>query len=629
MLQIIRSTAGSWVVKILFVVLIISFAVWGIGDITRGVETGVAKVGDTNITPQELDREFKAEINRLRQVMGPDFNETKARQLGLVDRALEQLIQRTLLLKAAEDAGIRIGDQTVVDMVSKVPAFKNGLGQFDPALMRALLAQNGYTEHGFAEQVRADLAQGDIAGAITAGTNVPRTLAEQLFRYREEARRFDLVTIPNTAMPDAPAPEEAVLAQFHQDKAVRYTAPEYRDLTVGLIEAAALAKEIQVSDEQRQEYYDAHQADYVTAERRSLTQIVFPDKAAADKALAAIQGGKTLEQVAKDAKQEAVKLEDVLKADLPAELAEPVFTAEQGKVTGPVESPYGFHVALVSTIKAGGTRTLAEVKDEVTTKVRQEKSIDKLYEASTKLEDALANGTPVADAVKEFGGRTIKLEGVDNQGKDKMGVVKTDGLPTAEAILTNAFSLPEGQNGSVAEAGNDAFYVVHVDAVTPSALKPLAEVKGQVLADWQAEQKAATAKKKAEEVAEKLRAGATPKDAAAGITGALVQRSEPMRRAGGPNLSLPASLFEPMFAAKPDTVAVGASSSGQVVAKLVEIIPADPSLVQAATAINMLSSNMAEAMASDLMLQYLAGLRARYGVTINRSVIDTMYRPQE
>jgi peptidyl-prolyl cis-trans isomerase D len=38
---------------------------------------------------------------------------------------------------------------------------------------------------------------------------------------------------------------------------------------------------------------------------------------------------------------------------------------------------------------------------------------------------------------------------------------------------------------------------------------------------------------------------------------------------------------------------------------------------------------MAEAMASDLMLQYLAGLRARYGVTINRSVIDTMYRPQE
>jgi len=629
MLQIIRSTAGSWVVKILFVVLIISFAVWGIGDITRGVQNGVAKVGDTTITPQELDREFKAEINRLRQVMGPEFNETQARQLGLVDRALEQLIQRALLAKAAEDSGIRIADQTVVDMVAKVPAFKNGLGQFDPALMRALLAQNGYTEQNFVEQVRADLAQGDIAGAITAGTTVPRTLAEQLFRHREEARRFDLVTIPNTAMPDAPAPEEAVLAQFHQDKSVRYTAPEYRNLTVGLIEASALAKDIQVSDEQRQEYYEAHQADYVTAEHRSLTQVVFPDKEAADKALAAIQGGKSIDQAAKDAKQEAVKLDDVLKADLPAELADPVFTAEQGKPIGPVESAFGFHVAVVGTVKAGGTRTLDEVKDEVTAKVRQEKSIDKLYEVSTKLEDALASGTPLADAVKEIGGRTLVLEAVDNQGKDKTGAVKTEGLPTAEAILTNAFSLPEGQNGSVAEAGSDAFYAVHVDGVTPSALRPLADVKAQVLADWQAEQKTAAAKKKAEEVAEKLRAGATPKDATAGITGALVQRSEPMRRGAGPSPALPASLFETMFAAKPDAVGVGASNSGQIVAKLVEVIPADPTLVQAATSINMLSTNMAEAMASDLMAQYMAGLRARYGVTINRSILDTLYRPQE
>lgn len=629
MLQLIRNFAGSWVVKILFVVLIISFAVWGIGDITRGVQNGVAKVGDTTITPQELDREFKAEINRLRQVMGPEFNETQARQLGLVDRALEQLIQRALLAKAAEDSGIRIADQTVVDMVAKVPAFKNGLGQFDPALMRALLAQNGYTEQNFVDQVRADLAQGDVAGAITAGTNVPRSLAEQLFRYREEARRFDLVTIPNTAMPDAPAPDEAVLAQFHQDKAVRYTAPEYRNLTIGLIEASALAKDIQVSDEQRQEYYEAHQADYVTAERRSLTQIVFPDKAAADKALAAIQGGKTIDQAAKDAKQDAVKLDDVLKADLPTELADPVFTAEQGKPIGPVESAFGFHVAIVGAVKAGGTRTLDEVKDEVTAKVRQEKSIDKLYEASTKLEDALASGTPLADAVKEIGGRTLVLAGVDNQGKDKTGAVKTDGMPTPEAILSNAFSLPEGQNGSVAEAGSDAFYAVHVDGITPSALRPLAEVKAQVLADWQAEQKAAAAKKKAEEVAEKLRAGAPAKDAAAGITGALVQRSEPMRRGGGPTPSLPASLFETMFAAKPDTVGVGASNSGQIVAKLVEIIPADPTLVQAATSINMLSTNMAEAMASDLMAQYMAGLRARYGVTVNRSIIDSMYRPQE
>lgn len=628
MLQIIRSTAGSWVVKILFVALIISFAVWGIGDITRGVQGGVAKVGDTSISPQELDREFRAQFNNMRQVLGPDFNETQARQFGLVDRALEQLIQRALLDKAADDAGIRVADETVAEMVRKVPAFQGGLGQFDVNLMRALLQQNGYTEQQFVEQVRADIAQGDMAGAITAGATVPRTLAEALFRHREEQRRFDLVTIPNTAMPDAPAPDEAVLTQFHQEKAARYTAPEYRTLNIALLEAAALAKDIEVSDEEAQEYYDTHANEYITQERRSLTQVVVADKAAADSVLAAVNGGKTIQQAAAAAKTEAVDLADVQKADLPPELADPVFAAEKGKAGGPVESAFGLHVFVVSDIKGGGTRALADVRTEVEAKVRQEKSIDRLYELSTKLEDELAGGTPLAEAVKAVGGRVVTLATIDNQGRDTDGNVQGADLPAVETILTNAFSLPAGQTGSVAEAGSNAFFAVQVENVIPSALRPLADVRGRVLADWQAEQKAATAAKRAEEVAEKLRNGATAQEAAAGITGALVQRTEPTRRAGG-TTAIPASVLETLFAAKPDTVATGASQTGQVVAKLVEVIPADPATAQAATAIAMLSSNQNQALASDLLAEYMAGLRAKYGVVINRSLVDSLYRPQE
>ena len=46
MLQALRSTVGSWIVKILFVLLILSFGVWGIGDISRGrTDTTAAEVG--------------------------------------------------------------------------------------------------------------------------------------------------------------------------------------------------------------------------------------------------------------------------------------------------------------------------------------------------------------------------------------------------------------------------------------------------------------------------------------------------------------------------------------------------------------------------------------------------------
>ena len=71
MLQALRSTVGSWVVKILFALLILSFAVWGIGDIFRGrTDTTVAEVGDVKISTQELDNAFRQELNRLRQMLG-------------------------------------------------------------------------------------------------------------------------------------------------------------------------------------------------------------------------------------------------------------------------------------------------------------------------------------------------------------------------------------------------------------------------------------------------------------------------------------------------------------------------------------------------------------------------------
>lgn len=629
MLQIIRSTAGSWVVKILFVVLIISFAVWGIGDITRGVQGDIAKVGDEKITPQELDREFKAEINRMRQVLGPDFNETQARQFGLVDSALERLIQRRLLALAADDAGLRIADETVAETARRFPVFQDGFGRFDVNVMREVLRRNGLTEAEFIEQIRADMAQTDMIGAVTAGAFVPRTLAESLYRFREERRRFDLVTIPNTAMPDAPAPDEAALAQYQQDNAVRYTAPEYRTVHVALLESAALAKTIEVTEQQIQEYYEAHSSDYVTAERRSLSQIVFPDRAAADAALAAVQNGKTLSDIARAAKLETVALEDVLRADLPAELAEPVFTAPQGAVSAPVESAFGVHVFTVTGISQGGTRDLAAVKDEVAAKVRQEKALDELYAASTRLEDALASGTPLAEAAQQAGGRVVTLTNIDNEGRDQDGNLPAEGLPAAAAILTNAFSLPAGQTGSVTEAGSDAFYAVQVEKVTPSALRPLADVRGRVLADWQAERKAAAAAELANQVAEKMRAGASAKEAATGVTGAWVQTTDPIRRADNRNAAIPAELLRTMFAARPESVATGASATGHVVARLTEIIPADPQTAQAAAMITDLATSQTEATASDLAMEYLAGLRAKYGVTINRSQIDTLYRPQE
>lgn len=626
MLQIIRSTAGSWVVKILFVVLIISFAVWGIGDITKGAQTGVAKVGDRTITPQDLNQAYRTEFNRMKQLVGPEFSEAQAQQFGVRDRALEQLIQKELLALAAEDLGLRVADDTVRQEVLKVPAFKDSFGNFDANLMRALLQQNGLTEAGFVEDVRGDMARSDVIGAITAGANTPKTLAEALYRYRFEGRTFEIVTIPFNAMPAAASPDQATLEAFHKEKAVRYTAPEHRTLNVALIETAALAKDVEVTDELLKEYYDAHAGEYITPEKRSISQAVFPDKAAADKALAAVNGGRKIEDVAKEAGVEAVTLEDVQKDGLPTELSEPAFTTAEGKSGGPVESAFGFHIFTVTKVQAGGERTLEQVKDEVAAKVRQDKAVEKMFELSTKLEDELAGGTPLAEAAQNVGARIVKLEKIDNRGANAAGIAQGTELPAVDKIIASGFTVAEGQTGSVEEAGDSAFFAVQVETVMPAALKPLDEVKSLVLGDWQAEQKQIAAKKKADEVAEKIKAGTPAKDAASGVPGALAQNIDPLMRAGAPSALIPAAAVQTLFKGAVGDVATGEKPTGIVVAKVTGIIPADPANPMAASQVAQLANATGQSMQDELVMQYLAALRSHYGVTINQALINQLYR---
>src|SRR6185295_19683452 len=94
MLQAIRSKAGSFVVKALFALLILTFAVWGIGDIfrTRSTEMVVATVGDHSVRAEELQTALRRALEQLSTRFGSPIDLQQAKQLGLVDQTLAQLV---------------------------------------------------------------------------------------------------------------------------------------------------------------------------------------------------------------------------------------------------------------------------------------------------------------------------------------------------------------------------------------------------------------------------------------------------------------------------------------------------------------------------------------------------------
>ena len=85
MLQAFRSKAGSLFIKVLFGILILSFAAWGIGDMFRqwGSETAVATVGSTEINPQRFQEAVRQEVAAFSRNTGMQLDVSQAKQFGL------------------------------------------------------------------------------------------------------------------------------------------------------------------------------------------------------------------------------------------------------------------------------------------------------------------------------------------------------------------------------------------------------------------------------------------------------------------------------------------------------------------------------------------------------------------
>src|SRR5262249_40608252 len=115
MLISLRSKGASWIVKGLFVILIRSFALWGIPDIYRNIRSApvAATVGDTKITADELRRAVDFNLKNLQRRTGNQLDPELLRQLGLVDRTLDGLIEPALLEAYGADLGMAVPDDMV------------------------------------------------------------------------------------------------------------------------------------------------------------------------------------------------------------------------------------------------------------------------------------------------------------------------------------------------------------------------------------------------------------------------------------------------------------------------------------------------------------------------------------
>lgn len=506
MITFIRRWLTSWPVLLLLGLVLVAFAITGIGDpFAGGGPVGsIAKVGNKVVSENDLLKAFDRLVRNARQ-SNPGVSQTDFAKQGAVTVAADQLIGQTAVETLATSAGIAASERAIGAVIAGIPAFQTG-GKFDEATYRRVIADQKLTEAELHQGIAGDLVRKQLLTPVTAALGVPADMARPYAQMLVDIHRGGVALVPVTA---SVPPTEAEIAKFYADNKARFTVPERRAYRYATIDSAGIIASAAVSQAQIAAAFAKDPAKYGAAATRRLEQVVVPDEAKARVlvAAAATEGfGKAAQRIAgfgaADIDLGEQTREAFGKATSPA-VADAAFAASVGSVTAPIKTAYGWHVVRVAALGAAG-KSLAQARATVEADLKKTAGTAALGDLVAAIEDGVEAGKSFADIAKEQRLAILAQTPVTKEGSAP-GAPPLSG--DAAAIAAKAFRHEPGDGAAVEDLGGGKLIVIETMAVTPAAPQPLAEIRAVVVAGAAQAKAMAAARGKADAVAAAVRKG--------------------------------------------------------------------------------------------------------------------------
>lgn len=638
-----RKYARFFILFLLFGMLIVSFALWGVGDMLRagGRSVEVAHIGGTRIPlygwvggapvyASEVRDQFNRQLEAIQRQTGQRPETEQALRFGLHVRALEEVIQRAVLDYAIREFGMTVSDEEVRAAIARNPAFQGTGGSFDPVLYRNRLQQARISEAQFVADMRREVAAGQLFGAVRPEGLAPKPLRDDIFRLEGEKRTGETIYVPDAIIVDVPKPSAEQLNAYFEANKNKFQIPEFRSFSYVMITIDDVQSQVAVTADQLKQEYEARAAEFGTPDKRDVDQAMTDTEDKAKAIIAAAKGGKSLEDAAKEVTGNAdgvIKLGPVAKKDLPpGALADGVFGLPEGIAPAPIQSPLGWHIIRVNKIEPGKSVPFEEVKAKLEADLKAQQAPDLLLKLVTDFERILSKTQSMKSAAEDLGLKIRTYENVDARGQDASGKQVVLG-PAATELVQTAFATRESGESELVETQRGEYLVVHTDRITSARIPALGEVEAKVIDSWQAEERRKLADAKVKAAVERANSG-TDFVTLAKELGVESRIAKPVTRFeadAGNYLSQP--VVQELFRLAPDKTQSVRTGEGSVLVRVKQI--EQPDLAKDKEALERFGKQLDTMLSNDIILQLVAALRSKYGVTVDEAAFTATFQQQQ
>jgi peptidyl-prolyl cis-trans isomerase D len=618
-----QGVIGRAIMTIVLGLIVVSFAVWGIGDVFRGFGSNkIASVGGATIAPEEFRSAYLTMMQQYQRQMKTALTNAQAHAMGLDAQTLSRLIADKALDVQAHSLGLALSDESIADSVRDDPRLKDGSGAFSRDRFEQVLRDAGLSERGFiAEQRNTELRQ-QIAVSLFNGVAAPKALVETLARFDAQSRGVDYLVLPPAAAGEIAPPTPEALQSFFNDRKAGYRAPEYRAVNVVAVTPATLAKPEEVSDEDARALYEkVKDTTFGAPEKRKLQQIVFKTDAEADEALAKIKAGASFDDIAKarNLTDKDIDLGEVTRASVfDKAVADAGFALAVGAVSDVVKGQFGPALVRVTEITPANLKPFDAVAGQLKQQIAVDRAANDALNVHDKIEDARVSGKSLGEAAKTVGLEERAIGAIDASGHDKNGAA-IEGLVEEAALLRAIFASDVGVDDQPLATKDRGFVWFEVTKVEPPRDRSLDEVKDQVVKQWQDDQVAKALSAKAADMVQKLNGGATLASVADAEKLEVKAATDIHRRGASGGLDEP--VVAAIFNTPPEGAGSAATPQGRVLFKITS--DSTPPFDAADSKAKALQNGANEGLTDDLIGQYIAELQRQLGVVINENALET------
>ncbi|MFL6764508.1 MAG: peptidyl-prolyl cis-trans isomerase, partial [Sphingomicrobium sp.] len=463
---------------------------------------------------------------RLQQVRQEQPDADYARIIGEFDGIIDSLLDDRALMAFADKYDFPLSKRLIDAEIAELPGAKGLNGQFDERAYQQFLAQQRLSDPEVRRIIAGGLLQRLLLTPVATNARAPLGMATPYASMLLEQREGEAAIVPLEAFKAGLQPTDAELQQFYTANRARYMIPEQRVIRIARIGSEQVAN-VTASDQETLAYYNANKATYAPSDTRSLSQVVVQDQASANAIAQRARGGASLAAAAAPAGANAAvtTLKDQTRAAYAGvagdKAATAVFAAPAGSIVGPVQSAFGWVVAKVDSIKAGGGKTLEQARAEIAAKLTADKRKSGVEDLVDKVQSAIDSGSNFTEAANQ-----AKLPVTNTPLITAKGTSRTDASyklpPELAPAVKTGFDLAQNDPPEIVTLPNNAGYAVVSPAqVVPAAPAPLGNIRAQVAADWINDHAMHRARAAATQIAAKATGNVSLADAMKGIGTAL------------------------------------------------------------------------------------------------------------